>query len=77
MAVKKISENTILSLKQQIGTMSNGKPRYKAYSYSSIDVTATDADIHAVGTQLATLFADPISKITRQDTGYLTDDAQP
>ena len=77
MAVQKVLENTILSLKQQVGTMSSGKPRYKSYSYSSIDVAASDADIHAVGSQLATLFASGIEKITRQDTGSLVDDTQP
>ena len=77
MAVQKVLENTILSLKQQIGTMSSGKPRYKTYSYSSIDVAAADADVYAVGSQLATLFAENIEKITRQDIGSLTDDMQP
>lgn len=60
-------ENTILSLKVQIGTLANGKPRYKTYSYSNIDTAATDADLYFVAKSLATLFGVAINKTMRQD----------
>ena len=71
MAVSKNVENTIVSLKTQVGTTSNGKPRYKSYSYSNIAVTATDADVHFVAKRLSTLFAADIAKISRQDISAL------
>ena len=74
MAVIKSIENTILSLKTQIGTLSNGKPKYKSHSYSSIAVDAQDADLYDVATQLATLYQADIAKITRQDTANLVAD---
>lgn len=67
MAVIKEIENSILSLKTQIGTMSNGKPRYKTYSYSNVDTAASDENMHFVGKSLATLYQPIPSKITRQD----------
>lgn len=75
MAVTKTIENCILSLKSQIGTLSNGKPRYKTYSYSNIAVNATNEDMHYVATRLATLFQSDISKITRQDICNLLESA--
>lgn len=75
MAVSKIVENTILTLKTQTGTMANGKPRYKSYSYSNIAVSAADADIHFVASRLATLFQEDIAKITRQDISDLMEEA--
>lgn len=71
MAVTKNLENSILSLKSQIGTLSNGNPRYKSYSYSNVATDATDEDMHFVATRLATLFQPDIAKITRQDIGVL------
>lgn len=71
MAVIKTVENSILSLKTQIGTLSNGKPKYKSYSYSNIAVDATDTDIYAVAQQLSSLFQADIAKITRQDLAIL------
>ena len=71
MAVIKTIENSILSLKTQIGTLSNGKPKYKSYSYGSIAVDAEDADMYDVATQLATLYQADIAKITRQDVADL------
>lgn len=60
-------ENSILSLKSQIGVMTNGKPRYKTYSYTNVATSATDADMYFVASRLATLFEDDIAKINRQD----------
>ena len=74
MAVIKSIENSILSLKTQIGTLSNGKPKYKSYSYSNLDTAAEDGDLHYVAMQLSTLFAADIAKITRQDTANLVAD---
>lgn len=71
MSLTKIVENTILSFKTQIGNMSNGKPRYKTYSYTNIDVAATDENLYAVGEALSTLFAPEIAKIVRQDFSSL------
>lgn len=76
MALKKNVENTILSLKSQVGTTSNGKPRYKTYSYSNIANTATDVDMHFVASRLATLFQPDIAKITRQDICDLFEEAE-
>lgn len=74
MAVNKTVENTILSLKTQIGTMSNGKPRYKTYSYSNLDTAATDEALHFVASRLVTLFEPDIAKIVRQDIADLLAD---
>lgn len=74
MSVVKTIENSILSLKAQIGTLSNGKPKYKSYSYSNIAVDATDSDMHQVATQLATLYQPDIAKITRQDVADLVEE---
>lgn len=76
MAVTKTVENTILSLKSQVGTMANGKPRYKTNSYSNIATTATDADMHFVASRLATLFQADIAKITRQDICDLLEESE-
>lgn len=67
MAVSKTVENTILSLKTQIGTLSNGKPRYKTFSYTNIATGATDANMHFVALSLATLYQPIIAKTIRQD----------
>lgn len=72
MAVNKTVENTILSLKTQIGTMTNGKPRYKTYSYSNVSTSATDEDMYAVASGLATLYQSDIAKIVRQDISELS-----
>lgn len=77
MSVTKSVENTILSFKTQIGTMSNGKPRYKTYSYTNIDVAATDEKLHAVATSLSTLFEPEIAKIVRQDFSSLAQAVNP
>lgn len=69
--VVKTIDNSIMSLKVQIGTLSNGKPKYKSHSYSNVAVDATDADMYHVATQMATLFESEIVKITRQDIGIL------
>lgn len=74
MSVNKIIENTILSFKTQIGTMSNGKPRYKTYSYSNIDVQSTDDNLYAVADALVALFEPDIAKIIRQDLSSLATD---
>lgn len=73
MAVIKNVENTILTLKTQTGTMANGKPRYKAYSYSNVAVTAQDADMYFVASSLATLFQSAVAKIVRQDISILAE----
>lgn len=72
MSVSKVIENTILSLKTQIGNMSNGKPKYKTYSYSNIDVKATDQALYTVADALTTLFSADIAKIIRQDLSNLS-----
>lgn len=74
MAVSKVLENTILTLKAQIGTLANGKPRYKSYSYSNISLTAKDADVHFVASSMATLFQEPMAKIIRQDISSLMEE---
>lgn len=74
MDVIKNAENTILSLKSQVGTLSNGKPRYKAYSYSNVSTTAADTAMYAVAKSLASLFQVGIDKITRQDISILLEE---
>lgn len=74
MTVTTTIENTILSLKTEIGTMSNGKPRYKTFSYSNLNNNATDADIHFVATRLATLYQPDIAKIIKQDISELLEE---
>ena len=71
MAISSTTENTILSLKVQTGTMANGKPKYKSHSYSNVAVTATNEDLYAVAQALSSLFNSPIGKITRQDLAQL------
>lgn len=71
MAVIKSVENSILSLKSQVGLLSNGNPKYKTYSFSSVAVDATDGDMYDVAIQLASLFEADIAKITRQDIANL------
>lgn len=74
MPVTKNVENTILSLKSQVGTLSNGKPRYKAYSYSNVSTKATDAAMYAVAKSLASLFQVGIDKMIRQDISILLEE---
>lgn len=74
MTVTKTVDNTILSLKTEIGTMSSGKPRYKTFSYSNLNNDVTDADLHFVATRLATLYQPDIAKITRQDISELLEE---
>lgn len=75
MAVMKNVENSILSLKTQVGLLTNGKPKYKTYSYSSVAVDATDSDMYAVAVQLASLFEEDIAKIDRHDISNLHADS--
>ena len=75
MPVTKTVDNTILSLKSQVGTMANGNPRYKTYSYTNVATDATDADMYFVASRLSTLFQDSIAKITRQDICDLFEEA--
>lgn len=74
MRINANSENTILSLKVQTGTMSNGKPRYKSHSYSNIATSATNEDLYAVAQALGSLFKPSIGKITRQDLAQLLEE---
>ena len=70
MAVEKNISKSVLTLKEQTGTLVGGKPRYKSYNYT-IDQAATDEAVLACADALAKLFAPTIVQVLRCDDSNL------
>jgi hypothetical protein len=72
MAVTTTKLLTSINIKYKTGIDANGKDISKSKKVSNIKVSATDADIYAIGAAIGGLLKYPILEIQRSDDNLLT-----
>lgn len=73
MAVIKMPKSCVLSILVQTGITTTGAPAYKYRNYGNVKPAAADADLFAIGQELAALQRHSVVAITRQDNSSLID----
>lgn len=71
MAIERVVSGVGLQLKLQNGVDHAGKPVMKSVSFPGVNPTATDQDLHEVGTALGGLQKLTLQAIVRSETQYL------
>ena len=71
MAVTKVPQGAVMSIKVQAGLTTAGAPAYKTLRFSNVKPSATDADFYEIANAVAGLQSYPVSAIERIDTANL------
>lgn len=71
MAVNKVPQGAVMSIKVQAGVTSTGGPAYKNLRFSSVKSSTTDADFFEIANAVAALQSYPVTGIERIDTANL------
>ncbi|WP_378957074.1 DUF1659 domain-containing protein [Pelosinus sp. sgz500959] len=71
MAVNKVPQGAVMSIKVQAGLTSTGGPGYKTLRFSNVKPGTTDADFFEVANAIAGLQSYPLALIERIDTAAL------
>jgi len=71
MAVTKVPQGAVMSIKVQAGVTSTGAPAYKTLRLSNVKASATDADFYEIANAVAGLQSYPVMLIERVDTANL------
>jgi len=71
MAVNKVPQGAVMSIKVQAGLTTAGAPAYKTLRFSSVKSSATDADFYEIANAVAGLQSYPMTGIERIDTANL------
>jgi hypothetical protein len=73
MAVLHEGTSTRFGIQIQIGTDGNGLPQFATRNFTRVKPAATDDDVYAVATQIASLQAHPVAAVLRYDNSALTE----
>lgn len=68
MAVTKVPQGTVMSIKVQSGVTTGGLPAYKTTRFTGVKDATVDADFYEIANALADLQSYPLSAIQRTDT---------
>lgn len=71
MAVNKVPQGTVMSIKVQSGVTTSGSPAYKTTRFTGVKEATLDADFYEIGSALAGLQSYPLSAILRADTASM------
>ena len=71
MAVNKVPQGAVMSIKVQAGLTSAGGPAFKTLRFSNVKPGATDADFYEIANAIAGLQSYPLTLIERIDTANL------
>lgn len=73
MAVSLIAYPSQLTLVREIGLTNEGKPMLRSKTFSNVKADVSNEDLYAVADALSELFAAPVVRIERRDSGTLAD----
>jgi hypothetical protein len=71
MAVNRVAQGSRLVITIQSGVNAGGKPTYHQRTYKNLKASAADADVYAVGQEMANLQSYPVTGISRVDENNL------
>lgn len=71
MAISKVPQGAMLSIKVQVGSTASGGPAYKNLRFPRVKASAIDADFYEIANALAGLQKYPLTSIERIDTASL------
>lgn len=71
MAVNKIPQGAVMSIKVQAGVTTSGGPAYKNLRFPNVKASAADADFYEIANEIVGLQNYPVAAIDRIDTASL------
>ncbi len=71
MAVSRVPQSTVMSIKVQSGVTASGSAAYKTTRFTGVKNATTDADFYEIGNALAGLQSYPLNSILRADTASM------